>query len=164
MRHNRRSPTGANASVQGAFHYTFESMRPATAPTHYELLRVSRREQPEGVRLAYRRLAQRYHPDRRQGSADAERVMAALNEAYAVLSDPEQRAAYDRDLDLDNAGTPSRPASLEEVRAHDRAWPWWLLFGTIAFSAAAIGISVYKSYVPAARAGATFYSSGSATR
>ncbi|MBE7939961.1 MULTISPECIES: J domain-containing protein [Ramlibacter] len=130
--------------------------------THYELLRVSRRERPEGVRAAYRRLAQQFHPDKQRGNADAERVMAAINQAYAVLSDPAQRADYDRALD--SGFSHSRPASLDEVRAHDRAWPWWLLFGTIAFSAAAIGTVVYKSYMPGVRAAGQVLTSATPAR
>src|SRR5436190_22394471 len=49
------------------------------------------------IRAAYRALAQRYHPDRFDGPKNAaEERMKAINEAYAVLSDPEKRAAYDR--------------------------------------------------------------------
>lgn len=49
------------------------------------------------IRAAYRALAQRYHPDRAAHDApDANRRMAELNEAYAVLSDPETRRSYDR--------------------------------------------------------------------
>jgi curved DNA-binding protein CbpA len=114
------------------------------AVTHYEILHVSRRARPEGVRRAYRRLAQRYHPDKLGGHADAERVMAALNEAYAVLSDPERRASYDRAIGA------SRPRAGGFGAARDARWPWYLLFSTIAFSALAVGISVYISYVPGA--------------
>ena len=46
----------------------------------------------EVIQAAYRRLAQKYHPD--VGQNDGRR-MQALNEAYAVLSDPQQRSAYE---------------------------------------------------------------------
>lgn len=62
--------------------------------THYENLRVARNAPPEVIRAAYRVLAQRYHPDVNP-SPDAARVMKLLNEAYAVLSDPQQRAVHD---------------------------------------------------------------------
>jgi curved DNA-binding protein CbpA len=134
----------------------------AQAATYYDLLRVSRGARPDGVRTAYRRLAQKYHPDKMHGSADAQRVMAALNEAYAVLSDPERRALYDRRI---------ADAQLERRRAHLRmlaqlddpgaAWPWYLLFATIAFAAVAIGVSVYKNYVPGASTPVTFAASRS---
>lgn len=125
--------------------YTFNSMSVAT---YYDILRVSRKTAPEGVRRAYRALAQRYHPDKLQGSADAARVMAALNEAYAVLSDPGKRAEYDRAI----AGARARADAARRVsslpRVREPAWPWWLLFGTIAFAMAAIGTVAYRMIVP----------------
>jgi curved DNA-binding protein CbpA len=62
--------------------------------THYDNLKVSRTAPPEVIRAAYKVLAQRHHPDVNP-SADAERVMRLLNQAYAVLSDPQQRHAHD---------------------------------------------------------------------
>jgi len=48
------------------------------------------------IRAAYKALAQRYHPDRYQGDAsEANRLMADINEAYQILSDPELRVRYD---------------------------------------------------------------------
>ena len=117
--------------------------------TYYDILRVSREVAPDGVRSAYRKLAQRYHPDKLQGHDDAARVMAALNEAYAVLSDPEKRALYDRSI----AGAQARAAAARRVAAQPRlreaAWPWWLLFATIAFAMAAIGTVAYRMIFPA---------------
>lgn len=132
----------------------------ACSATYYDVLKIGRRAGPEVVRLAYRRLAQKYHPDKLPGDADAERVMAALNEAYAVLSDPDCRACYDRSLE--DARLRSRVAfyrRLAEIQAEDRAWPWWVLFATLAFSVAAIGVSVYKGYVPGAGNAPTKFSS-----
>jgi hypothetical protein len=132
--------------------YTFNSMNVAT---YYDILRVSRTAAPEGVRVAYRSLAQRYHPDKLQGSDDAARVMAALNEAYAVLSDPGKRARYDRAI----AGAQARAAASRRVpglpRMREAAWPWWLLFGTIAFAMAAVGTVAWRMLVPAVAIAAT---------
>lgn len=127
----------------------------AQAATYYDLLGVSCRARPDSVRAAYRKLAQQYHPDKMPGKAGAEHVMAALNEAYAVLSDPQQRARYDEHIEL------ARQSQLRSrQRAHESfiarledpgaAWPWYLLFATITFCAVAIGFTVYKNYVPGA--------------
>ncbi|MBB6097554.1 molecular chaperone DnaJ [Deinobacterium chartae] len=62
---------------------------------YYELLGVSRDASPEEIKRAYRALALKYHPDRNK-EADAQERFAAINNAYAVLSDPEKRAHYDR--------------------------------------------------------------------
>ncbi|GAB4086630.1 DnaJ C-terminal domain-containing protein [Myceligenerans cantabricum] len=47
------------------------------------------------IKKAYRKLARTYHPDQNQGDEQAESRFKAIGEAYAVLSDPEQRRQYD---------------------------------------------------------------------
>jgi hypothetical protein len=68
------------------------------AKTYYQLLQVDPLADPEVITAAYRRLAVKYHPDTNGSSANAKANMQALNEAYAVLSDPVERTAYDRRL------------------------------------------------------------------
>ena len=65
------------------------------ARTHYDSLKVTSDAPAEVVRAAYRVLAQRYHPDRNPGNPASAAVMALVNEAYRVLSDPELRQQYD---------------------------------------------------------------------
>lgn len=64
--------------------------------THYSNLKISRDAPPEVVKAAYKALSSRWHPDRNPGNPEAGRVMALINESYAVLSDPEKRAEHDR--------------------------------------------------------------------
>jgi curved DNA-binding protein CbpA len=116
--------------------------------TYYDILKVSRRTAPVGLRNSYRRLAQKYHPDKLPGNADAERVMAMLNEAYAVLSDPERRAEYDRRISHEPTRAQRTRRLATAVDIPEAAWPWYLLFATVAFSAASVGTVVYKSVVP----------------
>ena len=72
---------------------------------YYEVLGVSRDATPEEVKSAYRKLAIKYHPDRNQGDGEAEQKFKESAEAYAVLSDAEKRARYDRfGHDADAAG------------------------------------------------------------
>ncbi|MFN3566598.1 MAG: DnaJ domain-containing protein, partial [Burkholderiaceae bacterium] len=61
---------------------------------YYQTLGVAREATAEQIKKAYRGLARKYHPDVSK-EPDAERRMKEVNEAYAVLSDPEKRAAYD---------------------------------------------------------------------
>ncbi|MCX8116066.1 MAG: DnaJ domain-containing protein [Burkholderiaceae bacterium] len=61
---------------------------------YYQTLGVARDATAEQIKKAYRSLARKYHPDVSK-EPDAERRMKEVNEAYAVLSDPEKRAAYD---------------------------------------------------------------------
>ena len=62
---------------------------------YYQLLGVPRDVTADALKKAFRKLARKYHPDVSK-EADAEARMREVNEAYAVLSDPEKRAAYDQ--------------------------------------------------------------------
>ncbi len=74
---------------------------------YYEVLGVPRDADLETIKKAYRRLALRYHPDRNPGDKAAEEKFKEAAEAYAVLSDPEKRRAYDR---FGHAGLGGEPA------------------------------------------------------
>src|SRR6267143_5074895 len=63
---------------------------------YYEVLGVSRTATDQEIKSAYRRLAIRHHPDKNPNDAAAEEKFKEAAEAYAVLSDAEQRRRYDR--------------------------------------------------------------------
>ncbi|MEN8180907.1 MAG: molecular chaperone DnaJ [Myxococcota bacterium] len=63
---------------------------------YYEILGVSRSSDDDELKTAYRRLALQFHPDRNPDDPKAEDRFKEASEAYAVLSDPEKRRAYDR--------------------------------------------------------------------
>ncbi|MCP3934587.1 MAG: molecular chaperone DnaJ [Actinomycetia bacterium] len=63
---------------------------------YYELLGVSREATPDEMKKAYRRLARQLHPDANPDDPEAEAHFKEVSKAYAVLSDPEKRASYDR--------------------------------------------------------------------
>jgi hypothetical protein len=62
----------------------------------YAVLQVERDASADQIKKAYRGLAKRYHPDHNQGSPKSTERFKELGAAYAVLSDPAQRTAYDR--------------------------------------------------------------------
>src|SRR5512139_947411 len=66
-----------------------------TQRDYYEVLGVERNASNDDLKAAFRRLARQYHPDVNKAT-DAEERFKEINEAYAVLSDADRRAAYDR--------------------------------------------------------------------
>jgi molecular chaperone DnaJ len=66
------------------------------ARDYYEILGVTAQANEAELKKAFRTLAMQYHPDRNAGNKDAEERFKEINEAYAVLSDPDKRAHYDR--------------------------------------------------------------------
>lgn len=81
--------------------------------THYETLGVARDASHEQIRTAYKRLAQKFHPDRRKDDVGADRRMKEINAAYAIVANAERRTAYDLGL--------ARQEAFERERAAERA-------------------------------------------
>ena len=63
---------------------------------YYAVLGVPRSASQSEIKKAFRKLARTHHPDRNPGDAAAERRFKQINEANAVLSDPDKRALFDR--------------------------------------------------------------------
>jgi molecular chaperone DnaJ len=63
---------------------------------YYDILGVKKGATDEEIKKAYRRLARQFHPDVNKGDASAESKFKEISEAYAVLSDKDKRAQYDR--------------------------------------------------------------------
>jgi len=63
---------------------------------YYEVMGLKRGADEKEIKSAYRMLVKKYHPDANPDDADAMERIREVNDAYAVLSDPQKRADYDR--------------------------------------------------------------------
>jgi len=82
--------------------------------TLYDTLGVERDAPDEDIRKAFRRLALKYHPDRfaRDQRAEAEERFQGITEAFNVLSHPESRDSYDKDI---SQGTDVKKMDAKEI-------------------------------------------------
>jgi curved DNA-binding protein len=63
---------------------------------YYKILGVIKNATIDEIKTAYRKLAKKYHPDKNVNDPSAEEKFKEINEAHAVLSDPEKRKKYDQ--------------------------------------------------------------------
>ena len=82
---------------------------------YYDVLGVQRNATKDEIKSEYRKLALKYHPDRNK-SPDAENKFKEISEAYAILSDEEKRAQYDR---FGHAGIDGRYSTEDIFRGVD---------------------------------------------
>lgn len=82
-------------------------------PNHYTLLQVKPNASPQEIRRAYRDLSKLYHPDTTQlPPAIATEKFKILNDAYATLSNPEMRTAYDYSIGISRVAVVQAPSYL----------------------------------------------------
>lgn len=89
-----------------AIPYTlFVAERDVRTVDHYRTLQVVRAADPEVIERAYKALSLKYHPDRTsaENRIAATRRMQQINDAYAVLRDPDKRREYDSTLPPEDA-------------------------------------------------------------
>jgi len=71
---------------------------------YYKVLGVAKNSSQADVKKAYRKLAQKYHPDAKPGDKEAEERFKEISSAYDVLGDSEKRKAYDQVREMGAAG------------------------------------------------------------
>jgi curved DNA-binding protein CbpA len=134
----------------------------------YAVLGVRPQATADEIKVAYRELVARYHPDRHQGNPLedlAAAKLADINRAYEILSDPARRAAYD-------AGQPSWPrpvgSPFDNVsfagRGRKRA-PWLYLLGGLLLLPLLIrlGVFVVRMLIRLVRVGAEGFTAARGT-
>jgi len=88
--------------------------------THYDNLKVARQAPQEVIRAAYKALSQKYHPDKNPGDEKAARIMAIVNTAYNILSDPVRRKEHDEWIAAEEWEVEWLESTAEEGRERSR--------------------------------------------
>lgn len=92
--------------------------------SYYELLELPPSASPQDLRQAFRSLSKRFHPDTTAlPQPEAEQAFQQLQQAYAVLSDPDARRRYDAELRLASLAAAARAASRPAVMVPPAAAP-----------------------------------------
>lgn len=108
-----------------------EHLNGALAMDPYEVLGVGHRSAPTEIRRAYLALAREHHPDAHAGAGAADRArsearMREINDAWALLSDPDRRRRYDMTVDPPSSAAPQGartvPSPGWRPRHDDTAW------------------------------------------
>lgn len=86
---------------------------------YYAVLGVSKGVSDKDLKKAYRKLARKYHPDQNPGNREAEEKFKTIGEAYAVLSDANQRKKYDALRAMASGGPRFRAGSSRQGSAAD---------------------------------------------
>ena len=76
-------------------------------PNYYDILEISPSASAEVIRAAYRSLSRKHHPDANPDS-DETKHFKRVQEAWEVLSDPENRRQYDEQLERTGRASGSR--------------------------------------------------------
>ena len=100
LTHARDNSPGAQSSrkLQNMLNEAQTQLKRAKTKDYYKVLGVARDAGDKEVRKAYRRLSKEFHPDKAtspEARPALQKKMAAINEAYEVLKDPELRARFD---------------------------------------------------------------------
>lgn len=95
--------------------------------THYDVLGVGRKASFSDIRASYLKLVKIYHPDRAKPErrAAAVQIFQTITAAYATLSKPDARAAYDHSLSQDKNADPVND------NATQRESLWRRIFGSL---------------------------------
>ncbi|KAF2657813.1 TPR-like protein [Lophiostoma macrostomum CBS 122681] len=104
---------GQTNKIQELLQKAHSLLKRSKQKDYYKVLGVSRDAEERDIKKAYRKLSKAYHPDKASANnltpEDAQKKMAAVNEAYEVLSDPELKARFDNGDDPNNPEQQQNP-------------------------------------------------------
>ncbi|PGH00470.1 hypothetical protein GX51_05788 [Blastomyces parvus] len=96
----------SSQDIQSLYEKAHTLLKRSKQKDYYKVLGVDRDADDRTIKRAYRKMTKQFHPDKANSQGvtkeDAEKKMAAINEAYEVLSNPELRARFDRGDDPNN--------------------------------------------------------------
>ena len=83
---------------------------------YYKILQVDKDASPEIIKVAYKLLVKKYHPDLKEGKEkiEAEEKIKIINDAYDILSNPTKKAEYDQTLISDSVSAEQYQSVLNE--------------------------------------------------
>jgi len=92
--------------VQQKLKYAQQEAKKAKKKDYYKILGVQKGDEEKKIKTAYRKLALKWHPDKNaesdESKARAEKMFKEINEAWAVLSDPEKRRQHDMGMSMED--------------------------------------------------------------
>jgi hypothetical protein len=93
---------------------------------YYKVLGLKKEASGEDIKKSYRNLAKQYHPDKNpQDRENAEKKFIEISKAYEILSDPQQKAAYDDELSMNSrSGQFSSFGNNQRGGGFNRAQQW----------------------------------------
>lgn len=83
---------------------------------YYEILGVNRKTSKEEIKINYRKLAKKYHPDTNKDNPEAEEMFKNVNEAYATLMNDEKKKRYDKQVTKYKYGFVEEDGSLSNIK------------------------------------------------
>ena len=102
-----------NDDIQSLLQKAHKLLKRSKQKDYYKVLGVDREADERTIKKAYRKLIKQYHPDKALSQGipreEAEKKMAAINEAYEVLSDPELKARFDHGDDPNDPESQGNP-------------------------------------------------------
>eukprot|EP00331_Platyophrya_macrostoma_P015972 CAMPEP_0176462606 /NCGR_PEP_ID=MMETSP0127-20121128/35378_1 /TAXON_ID=938130 /ORGANISM="Platyophrya macrostoma, Strain WH" /LENGTH=635 /DNA_ID=CAMNT_0017854577 /DNA_START=24 /DNA_END=1927 /DNA_ORIENTATION=- len=115
---------------------------------YYEVLGVERKAAADDIKMAYRKMAIKYHPDKND-SEDATQRFQEINEAYSVLSDPNERSWYDNHREQILNNEPDGPMTDKDMEMKTFGVNIWAYFTSSCYSGFGDGekgfYSVYRN-------------------
>lgn len=112
LEHAKEHHSGSQ-KIQELFQKAHTLLKRSKTKDYYKVLGVDRDADDREIKKAYRKLSKMYHPDKASANnmtpEEAQKKMAAVNEAYEVLSDEELKARFDRGDDPNNQEQQQNP-------------------------------------------------------